>query len=171
MVSCMNHRNLTKNLRYEIRENEIFIVYNENDYHLAPDSKLGPIIGLETIDSDTENFISTVTRSCLSTGTKENNSKEYFESDNESDYQNELIINHSEYSKLDDHMIIPDNMTKNQINTLLIHRKYGHPSPEKTRTIMKSLNLTYSDYHCNLCSKHKLVKRIKKISRRKQLES
>lgn len=174
MASCMNHRDPADGIKYDIRQNEIFLIHTDisgkvSDYHLASDSNCGPIILLENSDLDSSNFISTVTRSGLTTDSPVSPSKEYFDSEDESDQPDKSNIEFSEYSKLEDHLIFDPHLTKNQITTLIIHRQNGHPSPDKTKFIMKERGLlaSYEDVHCNLCSKHKLKRTIKKTSRRK----
>ena len=116
-----------------------------------------------------DHFINVMTRSGKSTEQNQSQSSDSVmnsETDYDSDMEENMEIDNSEYSKVVDHLIVPENLSENGVQSLYVHRLNGHPGKDKTKTVVKKLSLMFDDFYCNLCAKHKLVRKINKISRR-----
>ena len=173
VASCMNHKKPGDHIYYTIDNatDDVYIHINFSGetkaFKLAQDTKIGPVIMLETSLEDP--FINVLTRSGLSTEQNQNQSEDS-EMNPETDYDSDVgenpNIDNSEYSRLDDHLIVPENLTENGVQSLGVHRLKGHPGKNKTKLEVEKLSLKYDDYHCNLCAKHKMVRKINKASRR-----
>lgn len=119
------------------------------------------------LENETD-VLNLVTRSGLRTRSNDNldESDEYSDDEYDSSKCDNYSSKYPEYTQLEDHLIIPKEADKDLVNTLKIHRVLGHASLEKTIIEMKKLNMKFVNYHCNLCAKHKLVRKINKSSRR-----
>ena len=170
LASCMNHKDPGDAVKYDIcnKTNDIFMNVNINGcnkiFKLAQDTKIGPVIPLDLDVNDA--YINSITRSGLNTDDKSDIVNSDDDTDYDSDIEDDNNLKSSEYSKLNDHLIVPNNASKKVLQSLNIHRMTGHSSPERTRLIMKRLGLDYEEFYCNLCVKHKIIRKINKVANR-----
>ena len=164
MASCLNHKDPGEFCEFEFgKENDFYVrmrTANEGyqRFLLAKETKIGPVIQHESNFSDV--FINVTTRSGIETHSDR-------ESDYDSDFEENIGLDKlTEFSKVDDHLIIPDNYTKDQVHSISVHRSKGHPGKAKTKLEVEKYGFTFADYLCNLCAKHKLVRKINKVSTR-----